>query len=266
VISYGIANLEAQLGLTLFDRGFRRPVLTEAGQAILADARQVAARVEGLRARARGLGAGLEAEVALAVDVMFPTEALTCTLNRFAAEFPTVTLRLRIEALGAVTQAVIDGTSDIAVTGGPVAAPDGLERRRFGAVRLLPVAAPSHPLAQMPPREVTTATLRDQVQLVLTDRSELTKGRDFAVYSARTWRLSDLGAKYNLLRSGIGWGNMPEPMVREDLAEGRLVALTFDSAPGDLYPLYLTHRAAKPPGVAGRWMMQALEEGLAEPG
>lgn len=264
VVSYGIANLEAQLGLTLFDRKFRRPTLTEAGQAILADARQVAGRVESLRARARGMSTGLEAELALTVDVMFPTDALTCTLNRFAAAFPTVTLRLRIEALGAVTQTVVDGTSDIAVIGGPLHLPDGLERRRFGAIRLIPVAAPTHPLAQMPSAEVTTATLRDQVQLVLTDRSELTRGRDFAVYSARTWRLSDLGAKHALLRSGIGWGNMPEPMVRDDLREGRLVALAFDSAPGDLYPLYLTYRTSRPPGIAGRWMMQALEEGLAE--
>lgn len=43
VISYAIANLEAQLGLELFDRGAARtPQLTEAGRAVLADARSIA--------------------------------------------------------------------------------------------------------------------------------------------------------------------------------------------------------------------------------
>jgi len=264
VISYGIANLEAQLGLTLFDRKQRRPVLTEAGRAILADARQITARVESLRARARGLGEGLEAELSLAVDVMFPTCALTRTLHRFASAFPTVGLRLRIEALGAVTQAVLDGTSNLAITGPLARVPDGLERRRFGVVRLIPVAAPGHPLAAMEAGDITLAALREQVQLVLTDRSDLTRGQDFAVHSARTWRLSDLGAKHALLRAGIGWGNMPEAMVREDLREGRLVMLPPGALSADLYPLHLSHRTAMPPGTAGRWLARELEQSLAE--
>src|SRR5262245_17421153 len=63
VISYAIANLEAQLGLSLFDRrSTRRPRLTEAGQAVLGEARTVAHGIDGLRAKARGLLGGLEAE------------------------------------------------------------------------------------------------------------------------------------------------------------------------------------------------------------
>ncbi|MGT2490956.1 hypothetical protein ACU4GD_11575 [Cupriavidus basilensis] len=36
---------------------------------------------------------------------------------------------------------------------------------------------------------------------------------DFSVIGTHTWRLADLGAKHMLLREGIGWGNMPVPMV-----------------------------------------------------
>ena len=74
VISYAVANLEAQLGLALFDReATRKPQLTVAGRALLGEARTVAHGVDGLRARVRGLLSGLEAEVNLAVDVMLPT-------------------------------------------------------------------------------------------------------------------------------------------------------------------------------------------------
>jgi DNA-binding transcriptional LysR family regulator len=102
VVSYGIATLEAQLGVSLFDReGSRRPELTEAGRALLADARAVADEVDSLMARARGIRQGLETELALAVDVMFPSAVVATVLHDFQAVFPTVDLRLNVEALGA---------------------------------------------------------------------------------------------------------------------------------------------------------------------
>src|ERR1700753_4261932 len=114
VISYTIANLEAHLGgLSLFERKTRRPTLTDAGHAILADARQLAAGADGLQARARGLLAGLEAEVAIAVDVMLPTRRLVAALAAFREVFPTVTLRLYMEALGSVARLVLDRTCSV---------------------------------------------------------------------------------------------------------------------------------------------------------
>ena len=60
VISYGVANLEAQLGLSLFDReGTRRSKLTVAGRAVLAEARAVSQGIDGLRAKVKGLLDGL---------------------------------------------------------------------------------------------------------------------------------------------------------------------------------------------------------------
>ena len=63
VISYAIANLESQLGVSLLERAGRaRPKLTDAGRAILSDSRGVAIALDGLLAKARGLNQGLEAE------------------------------------------------------------------------------------------------------------------------------------------------------------------------------------------------------------
>ena len=78
VVSYGIANLEAQLGVILFDReGTRKPKLTVAGRAVLAEVRTISQGMDGLRAKVKGLLDGLEAEVNLAVDVMLPAARLT---------------------------------------------------------------------------------------------------------------------------------------------------------------------------------------------
>lgn len=260
VISYTIANLEAQLGLALFTRDGRRPKLTEAGRALVADARRVRLLVDELRARAAALRQGLEAELGLAVDVMFPTARLVAALDDFARDFPTVGLRLRIEALGGVAQLVLDGTCRLGVSGWMGAVPGALERRAIGAVRLIPVAAPGHPLAHAA-TPISSAVLREQVQLVLTDRTTLTAGQEFGVLALRTWRLGDLGAKHALLLAGLGWGNMPEAMVAADLAAGRLVRLELAEAPEYRYPISLIHRTDAPPGPAGAWLAERLAAG-----
>ena len=117
----------------------------------------------------------------------------------------------------------------------------------------------THPLAQHD-GPIPTDLLREQTQLVLTDRSSLTAGRDFGVYSLHDWRLADLGAKHALLRAGLGWGNLPEPLVREDLASGHLVRLKLLEQSETTFPLYLIQRTGSPPGTAGRWLMQQFLE------
>lgn len=258
-ISYGVANLEAQLGVELFDRETtHRPRLNEAGQAVLAEARAVARGVDGLRARVKGLREGLEAEVRLAVDVMLPAARLGAVLRAFSEAFPTVALRLSVEALGAVTALVLERRATLGVSGPLAAEKDEIEHVAAGAIRLVPVAAPDHPLARAGLSAPGAA--RNHVQLVLSDRSTLSEGRDFAVVSARTWRLADLSAKHALLREGIGWGNMPLAMVRADLDSGALVRLALPDYPGRNYVLSAIYRRDAPPGPAASWLLRQFVE------
>jgi len=88
VISYTIANLEAQIGLKLFEReGTREPTLTTEGKAMLADARRMVGVLSDIRARAAGLKQGLEAELVIAVDVTTPSPALPGCLPRSSTSF-----------------------------------------------------------------------------------------------------------------------------------------------------------------------------------
>ena len=254
-ITYAIDNLEDQLGLPLFDRQTtRKPALTDAGRAVLAEARTVAHGVSALRARVKGLLDGLEAEVSLAVDVMLPTARLVDTLQAFQVAFPTIPLRLHVEALGAIAQLVLDKTAVIGVSGPLSLSIDGLERQMLGDVRLIPVAAPFHPLARSGRHAPGEA--RNHIQLVLTDRSPLTKGQDFGVVGVKTWRLADLGAKHALLLAGVGWGSMPEFMVRGDLDAGRLVRLALPDWQAGAYEFNAIYRSDAPPGPAARWLIE----------
>ena len=255
VISYGIANLEAQLGLSLFERqGTRKPRLTVAGQAVLAEARSIGQGVDGLRAKVRGLLQGLEAQVDLAVDVMLPSAWLGEALRAFYEEFPTVALNLHVEALGAVTALVLQRKAVIGISGPLAADMPGIDNVIVGSVPLIPVASPDHPLAKED--ALHPGMGRDHIQLVLTDRSPLSEGRDFAVVSPHTWRLADLGAKRALLREGIGWGNMPKPMVEDDLRTGKLVKLAMPDETGVSYRMSGIYRSDSPPGPAATWLLE----------
>ena len=258
VISYSIANLEAQLGVVLFDReATRKPQLTEAGRAVLSEARTITNGVSGLRAKVRGLLQGLEAEIHVVLDVLLPAARVIDALKAFRAEFPTVSLRLYMEGLGAVTQMVLDRTATIGVCGPLDVEVTGLERVGVGSVELIPVAAPEHPLARAG-RNAPGAG-RDHTQLVLTDRSQLTHGQDRGVIGTQTWRLADLGSKHMLLKEGIGWGFMPEPMVREDVQAGRLVRLDMREYKDGIMRLHAIYRTDTPPGPAGSWLIARFE-------
>jgi DNA-binding transcriptional LysR family regulator len=265
-ISYAIDTLEAQLGLSLFDRGTtRKPKLTQHGEAIVSEARAVAHSIETLRARVRGFLDELEPEVSLAVDSMLPGDRLTTLLGDFHAQFPTVPVRLFVETLGGVERVVRSGLANIGV--GSLLHMDmtGFRRIDITGVRIIPVAAPNHPLAQT--STAASPQARDFVQLVLSEQPA-GASRDFGVVSLNTWRIGDQAIRHKLLLAGIGWGGMPEPIVRADIETGRLLRLNLPDWRGGEYTMLAIHKIDTPPGPAGRWLIErlvTLSDGVAAP-
>jgi DNA-binding transcriptional LysR family regulator len=261
VVSQTLGNLEGQIGVTLFDRAGRYPKLTPEGAVLLADARAVASGVDTLKARAKGMAEGLEPELSVVFDVMFPMRAITEAAKAFVVQFPGVPLRLYVEALGAVFLPVIEGRCALGVVGSLPFAPPGFVSERLPSVRMVMTAARAHPLASIK-GPITRADLANHVQLVLTDRSTLSAGRDFGVLSPNTWRLADLGAKHAFLLDGLGFGGMPYLAVAEDLAAGRLVELAIEDVAPDamIMPMLAVHPASTPPGPAGRWLIERLKQ------
>jgi len=252
VVSQTLANLETQLGVKLFDRSNRSPVLTSQGIALLEEARAVIGRMDVFKARAKGLSGGLEPELSVVVDVVFPLERLT---DAVAAP-----LRLYVEALGAVLQPVIEGRCAFGVMGTLPTAPAHLTREHLLNVGWAFVVSPTHPLASLK-GPIPARALAQHRQLVLMDRSELSQGKDFGVFSANTWRLADLGAKHAFLRAGLGWGGMPVGVVETDLANGSLVKIRLEDLPEGRLVMAMSaaFKTDTPPGPAGRWLIERLK-------
>ena len=123
------------------------------------------------------------------------------------------------------------------------------------------MAAPSHPLAGIKGR-ISSEDVREHVQIVLSDRSDLTDGVDFGIFTDRAWRVLDLATKHALLRAGLGWGGMPEHLVAKDIAARRLVRLILAEVEASQLevPLFAMHRTIDPPGPAARWLLERMCE------
>lgn len=261
LVSQRVANLEGQLNVKLFDRAKKYPRLTGAGQALLHEAKAVVGGMDGFKGRARTMAEGLEPELSVVIDVGYPMPALTDAVGFFRKAFPNTPLRLSVEALGAVIQPVLDGRCRIGVIGSLPTVPDNVLSEHLLDVPFVTVAAPNHALAAKR-GVVPKGKFADYVQLVLTDRSALTEGRDISVLSPFTWRLADLGAKLAFLRAGFGWGHMPLPMVQDDIVRGLLVNIRIEGIPmrARFLAMQAVYRRDAPPGPAGRAFIKQLKQ------
>jgi DNA-binding transcriptional LysR family regulator len=260
VVSQMLGTLENQLGFKLFDRHARYPQLTDEGRALQHEARRVADCIDGFKARARTMREGLEPELSVVIDVVYPMSALTRAVGSFRSKYPTTSLRLYVEALGGVIEKVLNGQCRIGVVGTLPTIPKEVHSEPLLTVPFVSVVAPGHPLAAFR-GPVPASEILKHVQLVLTDRTELSAGRTFGVLSTQTWRLADLGAKHAFLRAGFGWGQMPRFMVKEDIETGVLTKIRVAGlhVSTQLLPMHAVYRKDAPPGPAGRALIDWLK-------
>ncbi len=257
-ISTSMANLEDQLGVPVWDRSTKIAKLTDQGQAVLASARRVLLEVDSLKRLTSGMALGLEASVSLCVDAMFPVGALVDLCAKFAKEFPAVDLRVDTEVLSAVSARVLQGAATIGVVSPPGLAP-GLERKPLSSIRLIPVVGAAHPLARHK-GVIPKVRLAEAVQIVLSERNE-SGVADQGVLSPRTWRVADLHTKHAIIRGNLGWGNLPEHLIADELRAGKLVAIRpegFIDQEGTIL-LFAIHRSDTTFGPAHRWLVGELE-------
>jgi DNA-binding transcriptional LysR family regulator len=265
VVSQTMANLEGQLGVKLFDRSGHLPVLTDQGRALLADARAVACDIDLLKARAKSFAGGLEPELSVAVDVMFPVATFTAAVAAFQKQFPATLLRFDIES-SAVIEPVLEGRCAVGVVGEWAQAPPQLTHEPLLTIRVPTIVSPKHPLATRR-RPIPTAALAQHIQLSHIDPSDVARGYGARTRFPKVWRLSHLGAKLAFLRAGFGFGTLPLHLVEADLASGALVQIATEDAPpgGHVIAMWAVYRTDSPPGPAGRWFIDRLKQEQAPP-
>lgn len=218
-VSYAIKTLEEELGLEVFDRRAYRPRLTPEGAVIHRKARVLLAEMDDLDRLARHLRQAEEPLFRMDIAPTAPMAPLVPHLRDLAAVFPATRFEITSETFGG-EGLVVEGQVDLALTD-MIAEHADLEAKDWGDTRLLAVAAASHPLTECP--VITRSEVLKHTQIVVSSGAQKTQRRSRGVFQgASTWTVSGFDAKKTLLLSGMGWGNMPDHLVEEELASGTL--------------------------------------------
>src|SRR5579863_5993493 len=114
-VSQSIQTLETTLGLVLFDRSGKTPQLTDAGRALVSDARALIVAAGALRARAQSMADDVEPELTLAVDAMFPIPLLMDSLKALRSAFPLLPATVFTESLGGSEERLRNGAARLAI-------------------------------------------------------------------------------------------------------------------------------------------------------
>jgi len=263
-ISQAVAGLEAAQGVLLFDRSGHRPKLTDIGRLLVEQAQMVLASAARFEAVAANTRAGLEPELALAIDPLVPSSPFIGSLRALRDAFPDLPVSFSTEGLGGAERRLRQGDAALAICLLLPAPADDIVALPLLEMKLTPVIAPDHPLALLG-RPATRADLEPHVQLVLSDPVN-TAGPSYGLASARLWRFVDLQRRLDMLLAGFGWCRMPEPLVSPYLAEGRLVPLSLAddlAPPGDL-TIYAARMRDRPLGRSGRWLLDTLKARFAD--
>ena len=259
-VSHAIQSLEETQGLVLFDRSGRAPKFTDAGRALVAQARQVIMQAELFERASSAIAAGLEPELTIAVDTIMPVEPVMRSIAGLQLKFPNLALTVYTEAAWGGERRARDGSAMIALClCDPTSAPE-LQAYPIMYMTLVPVAAANHPLA-LEDRPLSREILSQHIQLVLTNPQD-PSGQSHSVVSPRVWRFVDLARRLEFLLAGFGWCSMPLHLVERHLADGRLKRLTIEEAcifPGPV-PLYVAHNRTRPLGLGARWLLENLRQ------
>ncbi|QOG07211.1 LysR family transcriptional regulator [Aureimonas sp. OT7] len=261
-VSVAIANLETTLGLELFDRSGHRPVLTAQGRVLLGNARDIILRVDVLRAQARGFAHGVETELAISVDTLYPMREVARAISRMRDDFPAVAMRVWAEPLGGPLDALRKRRCALAVMVGEDFRDPRIKFEPLLSIRQVAVVASTHPLAlSKAGQPMELMDVADHLQIVLSDPSDLSAGQDFGVVSPKTCRVNTQDTKHNLILGGAGWGRLPYWLVRRDLEQGTLVHLNVSALGREgeaTSSAYLAHRRDEALGPAAQTLSDLL--------
>ncbi|MFG6666215.1 LysR family transcriptional regulator [Halomonas sp. HNIBRBA4712] len=259
-LNHAVHKLEEQLGVQVLEPIGRQVRLTEAGELLLRRARQLiesAASIEDIAVR---LAEGLETEVTVAIDQVFPADAQAKALERFSEAYPQVRVQLFESVLNGGVEMLIDGRADLVITGTEV---PGFLGEPVVNVRFIAVAHPDHPLHGLG-RSLDLRDLAQYRQLVVRDSAQRQSTNAGWLKAEQRWTVSHLNTSLDMIRRGLGFAWMPATRIADELERGELKPLPLSAGGIREVPFQLVFKDRDRAGPATHAMARVLKEAVAE--
>ena len=253
-LSRTISNLEARLGLRLLARSTRSVAATEAGERLI---RTVGPHFDGIEA---GLSALTELREKPAgslriTSVEHATDTIIApVLARLLPDYPDISIEVINDY---ALRDIVAERYDAGVRLGEQVAKDMIAVRIGPDFRNAVVGAPSYFERRPRPRRPHDLTDHDCINLRLPTSGGLWTwpfakgGRELRVRTEGQLVFNTVSLMANMAVAGLGLAYLPEDVVQNHVAEGRLVRVLSDwSAPASGYHLYYPSRRQATPAFA----------------
>ena len=250
-LSRTISNLEARLGLRLLARSTRSVAATEAGERLI---RTVGPHFDGIEA---GLSALTELREKPAgslriTSVEHATDTIIApVLARLLPDYPDISIEVINDY---ALRDIVAERYDAGVRLGEQVAKDMIALRIGSDFRNAVVGAPSYFARRPRPRRPHDLTDHDCINLRLPTSGGLWTwpfakgGRELRVRTEGQLVFNTVSLMANMAVAGLGLAYLPEDVVQNHVAEGRLVRVLTDwSAPASGYHLYYPSRRQATP-------------------
>ena len=229
-ISQGIAALEVDLNVELFDRTTRKPTLTENGSRVLEFARSILRQADDLKTATDAMLMGEEAQIRLALDSALVMPQITKIYHTLSEKFPMTEFELLSIASPDISELVKTGRVDIGLIFSEVDINKDVDQCFIGNLPFFAVCAVDHPLAKND--KILTNDLIPHRQLML--RGESGAGLDlFPKMSTLAWYSNDFHTLCSMVLDGFGWSYVPAHFAEQWIENGKAhrMNLAFDHKP-----------------------------------
>ncbi|WP_133492375.1 LysR family transcriptional regulator [Alcanivorax sp. 24] len=252
-VSTQISNLEEDLGLALFSRAGRSPSLTPAGERLLLEARVILDRREHLIGVARSFEAHVEQRLVVAIDEIYPEQAMAEVFAEFARHFPHVELELLFPMMEDVSRLVLTGQADIGVMWRQEILPTELGFQTLGWVPIKMVCGKQHPLANV---RVDWEDLKRHRQILVAARNDGPEKQRLRV-APEVWWVESHWVILQLVRQGIGWAFVSSHVIKASpvAADLAIPELQFDDFDLPVAVELVWHKQ-RPCGPAAKWLRE----------
>lgn len=259
-VSYAVQKIEQLLDVKLFEKQGRRAQLTHAGEVLYRRSKNLVERADALERGAGGLGADWDPELRLAVDIVFPTWVLLCSLQHFGEERPQTRIQLFETVLGGTDEALYERAVELAIT---TYIPQGFSGDPLMRIRFIAAAHPDHPLHQLG-RALTLDDLREQRHLVIRD-SAVQHARDSGGWfgADQRWTVSNKATQVAAACKGMGFAWFPEDAIRKELESGSLKHLPMREGAERFGEVYLVFADPDFPTPSALRMAEILRKDVA---
>ncbi|HFJ8953780.1 TPA: LysR family transcriptional regulator [Serratia liquefaciens] len=252
-ISTAIANLEADLGLILFDRQARQPVLTAAGRKVLGHVQEILAASERLDALSIRLADNIEPRLSVVFSDTYQPKHHDRLMQQFEQRYQDIELEWMIAEEGDVIDLLQIGRAHLGMVEVQKQYPPDIAFARLPEQTEMGLfVAHSHPMAQT--ASPTPEQLSSTRQLILNTYS----GTETARSGGLVWSAPSYLLLLEMAEQGFGWAVLPRWLVQQ-YGHNRLTELRPRGWP-KLISVDAVWSKLTPPGPAGYWMLERLLE------